>query len=154
MQGDGPAAAAIAHRGGRGQSTRSRLVGLTLLTVGVAVASACLGAVTIGPLQVISILAAQFHVTLPWDYAAQQESVMLAIRLPRIVLGALVGAALAVAGVAMQGTYRSPLADPALVGVGTAAALGAATCSIVWLGALGSTTTFPGGRRDHGRGVG
>jgi iron complex transport system permease protein len=125
-----------------------------LLAVGVAVASACLGAVAVAPLQVIAILADQLHVALPWAYAPQQESVMVAIRLPRIMLGAVVGAALALAGVAMQGTYRSQLADPALIGVGTAAALGAATCSIVALMVVGSTTTFLAGVAIAAAGMG
>ncbi|SIS50081.1 FecCD family ABC transporter permease [Phaeovulum vinaykumarii] len=47
------------------------------------------------------------------------------IRLPRLVLGALVGAALAVSGALMQGLFRNPLADPGLVGVGAGAGLGA-----------------------------
>ena len=48
----------------------------------------------------------------------------MAIRIPRVLATALVGAAWAAAGVAMQGLYRTPLADPALVGIGAGAALG------------------------------
>ena len=51
---------------------------------------------------------------------------LTAIRIPRVLATALVGAAWATAGVAMQGLYRTPLADPALVGIGAGAALGAA----------------------------
>lgn len=47
------------------------------------------------------------------------------IRLPRIILCVLVGAALAVSGAVMQGLFRNPLADPGLVGVGAGAGLGA-----------------------------
>lgn len=47
------------------------------------------------------------------------------LRLPRLVLGLLVGAALAMAGVALQGLFRNPLADPGLIGVSSGAALGA-----------------------------
>lgn len=54
------------------------------------------------------------------------ESVVLwDIRLPRLVLGMLVGAALAVAGAVMQGLFRNPLADPGIVGVSAGAGLGA-----------------------------
>lgn len=56
------------------------------------------------------------------------------IRAPRMALGALVGAALAVSGAVMQGLFRNPLADPGIVGVSAGAALGA-TGAIV-LGAL------------------
>ncbi|OJF94344.1 FecCD family ABC transporter permease [Pararhizobium antarcticum] len=51
--------------------------------------------------------------------------IILDIRLPRAVLGLLVGASLAVSGVVMQGLFRNPLADPGLVGVSSGASLGA-----------------------------
>jgi len=62
--------------------------------------------------------------------------VLTAIRIPRVLATALIGAAWASAGVAMQGLYRTPLADPALVGIGGGAALGAAlgTAAAVSLG--------------------
>src|SRR5690606_12837459 len=47
------------------------------------------------------------------------------LRLPRVLLGALVGAALAMAGAVMQGLFRNPLADPGLIGVTGGAAFGA-----------------------------
>ena len=47
------------------------------------------------------------------------------IRMPRMVLGALVGAALAVSGAVLQGLFRNPLADPGIVGVSAGGALGA-----------------------------
>lgn len=47
------------------------------------------------------------------------------IRMPRLFMGLLVGAALAVSGAVMQGLFRNPLADPGLVGVGAGAGLGA-----------------------------
>ncbi|SOC82285.1 iron complex transport system permease protein [Ensifer adhaerens] len=57
------------------------------------------------------------------------------IRLPRVVMGLLVGAALAVSGAVMQGIFRNPLADPGLAGVSAGAGLGAAVM-IVLGGAL------------------
>lgn len=51
--------------------------------------------------------------------------ILFDIRLPRLSLGLLVGAALAVSGAVMQGLFRNPLADPGLVGVGAGAGLGA-----------------------------
>ena len=56
----------------------------------------------------------------------QAEQVLAQIRLPRALLGCAVGAVLALSGVAMQGLFRNPLADPGLVGVSAGAALGAA----------------------------
>ncbi len=69
------------------------------------------------------------------EQIALQESVILFdIRLPRLVMGILVGAALAVSGAVMQGLFRNPLADPGLVGVSAGAGLGA--ISAIVLGGL------------------
>ncbi len=53
------------------------------------------------------------------------------IRLPRLAMGILVGAALAVSGVVMQGLFRNPLADPGIVGVSAGAGLGAITAIVI-----------------------
>jgi len=66
------------------------------------------------------------------------SATILQLRLPRVLLGLIVGAALAVSGAAMQGIFRNPLADPGLVGVSSGAAL-AAVAAIVLGGALGNT---------------
>lgn len=60
-----------------------------------------------------------------------QKIVVFDIRLPRIILGCLVGAALAIAGVMLQGLFRNPLADPSIIGVTAGASLGA-VCAIVF----------------------
>ncbi|MFD0774735.1 iron chelate uptake ABC transporter family permease subunit, partial [Streptomonospora algeriensis] len=54
-----------------------------------------------------------------------QEAVLIELRLPRVVLGALVGGLLASAGAAYQGVFRNPLADPYLLGAAAGAGLGA-----------------------------
>lgn len=51
--------------------------------------------------------------------------ILLELRLPRVILGFLVGASLAVSGAVMQGLFRNPLADPGLTGVSSGASLGA-----------------------------
>ncbi|MEM6602123.1 MAG: iron chelate uptake ABC transporter family permease subunit, partial [Verrucomicrobiota bacterium] len=53
------------------------------------------------------------------------QAVMWDIRLPRVVLGACVGAGLAVSGAVLQAFFRNPLADPGLIGISSGAALGA-----------------------------
>ena len=58
-------------------------------------------------------------------WANTVETIILDIRLPRLLLAGLVGAALAVAGTTYQGLFRNPLADPYLIGVAQGAALGA-----------------------------
>ena len=60
------------------------------------------------------------------------------IRLPRVILGVLIGAALAVSGAVMQGLFRNPLADPGLVGVSAGAGLGAIVVIV-----LGATVLAP-----------
>ncbi len=66
----------------------------------------------------------------------QQRDILWNIRLPRVVLGALVGGMLALAGATYQGVLRNPLADPYLLGVSSGAGLGA-TLAIVSGGGLG-----------------
>src|SRR5438876_9291018 len=66
---------------------------------------------------------------LPWVHLHHlqsfEEAILWQIRAPRVVLAALVGGMLAVAGSAYQGVFRNPLADPYLLGVAAGAGLGA-----------------------------
>ncbi|MCH8818224.1 MAG: iron chelate uptake ABC transporter family permease subunit [Chloroflexi bacterium] len=71
------------------------------------------------------------------DYDRTEELVVKQIRLPRIVVGALVGMALGVAGAAMQALFRNPLADPGTIGV----ASGGAAAAVVAI-ATGASTLF------------
>ncbi|RYH04469.1 iron ABC transporter permease [Salipiger sp. IMCC34102] len=57
--------------------------------------------------------------------------VLVDIRLPRLAMGMIVGASLAVSGAVMQGLFRNPLADPGLVGVSAGAGLGAITAIVL-----------------------
>src|SRR5690606_2530941 len=70
--------------------------------------------------------------------SARDRIIVYDIRLPRVVLGILIGSALAVSGAVMQGLFRNPLADPGLVGVSAGAGLGAITIIV-----LGSTVLGP-----------
>ena len=69
------------------------------------------------------------------DIPDQTRLIIESIRLPRTLLGVLTGSSLAVAGAAMQGLFRNPLADPSIIGVASGAALGAAI-AIVFGGGL------------------
>ncbi len=62
-----------------------------------------------------------------WFSGDLRSLIVMELRLPRACLGALVGAALGMAGAAMQGYLRNPLADPGLFGISSSAALGAVT---------------------------
>jgi iron complex transport system permease protein len=70
--------------------------------------------------------------------SARDRIIVYDIRLPRVVLGVLIGAALAVSGAVMQGLFRNPLADPGLVGVSAGAGLGAIVVIV-----LGGTVLGP-----------
>ena len=64
----------------------------------------------------------------------RQRAIVWEIRLPRVVLGLLVGAMLATAGGAYQGVFRNPLADPYLLGVAAGAGFGATVAIVAGLG--------------------
>ena len=86
--------------------------------------SAAIGPVTIAPMDVArAVLNALPGVSVSVPDTARV--IVVTVRLPRIVLAALVGFALAAAGTVMQGFFRNPMADPSIIGVSSGAALGA-----------------------------
>ncbi len=122
-----PAVPAIdAYASRRARRVRGAWTALAGLVVAGAVAGVAVGAVEIPPSALAASLAGRLGLETAWTITAQQEAVLWAIRLPRVALGLLVGAGLAVSGALMQGLFRNPLADPGLVGVSSGAALGAA----------------------------
>ena len=85
-----------------------------------------LGAVSISPLSIIKMTLNKtglFHFTATWQ--SSDETILFLIRLPRVIAGSLVGAALASAGVLFQGMLRNPMADPYIIGTSAGAAFGA-----------------------------
>ncbi|MEO3385656.1 iron ABC transporter permease [Mesorhizobium sp. CAU 1741] len=76
--------------------------------------------------------------------SARDHIIVYDIRLPRVILGILIGAALAVSGAVMQGLFRNPLADPGLVGVSAGAGLGAITMIVLGAGVLAPVTALLG----------
>jgi len=91
------------------------------------VVSATLGAARI-PLHVSAgVLLETLGISTAWSAEATetQQQIIRAIRLPRILTAALVGAALALVGMVMQSVFRNPMADPGIVGVSAGGALGA-----------------------------
>ena len=136
-------AAVYPHRRGRVYA----IFGLLLL-FGVMVAFATtVGSVRILLSTTIDILLSKLpliDITPHWTSAL--ETIILEIRLPRIILAGLVGAALAIAGATYQGLFRNPLADPYLIGVAQGAALGAVVGFVLpidWQGlGLGTVPLF------------
>lgn len=111
---------------------RGRLLLLAACLPLVLLAAAALGAVSIGPADLGKLLSGSA------DVPAVVRAVFWEIRVPRVLLAALVGGSLALAGAGVQGLFRNPLADPALIGVSAGAALGAVVCFFFgWEGLLG-----------------
>lgn len=96
-----------------------------LLLLAALLLSLGLGAVPVSPLQALSIVAVKAGLPALAEFGMREDLVFSAIRAPRTALGLLAGAALAASGAALQGLFRNPLADPALIGVSSGAALGA-----------------------------
>ena len=96
------------------------LLALAVVTAG----STLLGAIDLGWHRVLAEAGAQLTGgTSP--LSEPEAAILWQLRMPRIVLGGLVGAALAVSGAAFQGVFRNPLADPYLLGAAAGAGLGA-----------------------------
>ncbi|NVM56056.1 MAG: iron chelate uptake ABC transporter family permease subunit [Candidatus Helarchaeota archaeon] len=91
-----------------------------------------IGPVNIPPLIVLQIL---FNIS-PSTWPPGYQTIVLDIRLPRIILGALVGSALAVAGTAMQAMFRNPMASPYILGTSSGAAFGASLAFVLGLNLL------------------
>ncbi len=88
--------------------------------------SLALGPVSLSLGQTLQAMLRLLGLSFGAEGTAQAELILGQIRLPRALLGMAAGAVLALAGVAMQGLFRNPLADPGLIGVSSGAALGAA----------------------------
>lgn len=98
---------------------------LGALLVAAVLLGAGAGALSIPPSAVLGTLLHKLDLGEGWVVTPQHEAVLWAIRLPRVVLALLVGAALGLSGTAMQGLFRNPLADPSLLGISAGASLAA-----------------------------
>ncbi|MDF0488730.1 iron ABC transporter permease [Sphingomonas sp. H39-1-10] len=97
---------------------RSALIGgLVVLMIVASIASLALGTVPLAPGRVLAALGGHGD--------AVASAIVLELRLPRTILGLAVGAMLGLAGAALQGYLRNPLAEPSVLGASNAAALGA-----------------------------
>jgi len=99
------------------------LLNAVVVPVGVGLA---VGTLAVGPVAV-PVPALSVTYAAPFDFAVADahRTIVVAVRMPRIALGAIVGLSLAAAGTVMQGFFRNPMADPSIVGVSSGAAAGA-----------------------------
>jgi len=108
-----------------------------IFLVAAALVSAFVGAADLNPVATAAALADKIpFIHLPSGLTPLDRAVLFQIRLPRVVLGALVGGLLAMAGAGYQGVFRNPLVDSGLLGASAGAGLGA-TIAIVYLGGAG-----------------
>jgi iron complex transport system permease protein len=118
---------------------------LALLVATMAV-SASVGPASIRPTDTLGAFAAAGlpFVDPPRGLSDRQLDILMLVRFPRVVLGALVGAMLAMAGAAYQGVFRNPLADPYLLGVAAGAGLGATVAIVTNAAAWVPVAAFAG----------
>jgi iron complex transport system permease protein len=99
--------------------------------------SALVGAADLNPLATVTALGDRLpFIHLPSSMNSLDRAVLFEIRLPRIVLCAIVGGLLSIAGAGYQGVFRNPLVDSGMLGASAGAGLGA-TLAIVYLGSAG-----------------
>jgi len=104
------------------------------------VAGVAIGPLRLAPGAVLDIIATKLGIGEASGYTVAEVNVVWDIRLPRVLLAALVGSALAVSGAALQGLFGNSLADPGVIGVTAGASLGAITAIVLGLTVLGSWT--------------
>lgn len=135
-----PAAALSKGRAGRRRVPAAVLLpGLLVALVFACTASAATGAMHVSIGEVVRVLGAHLGLA-PHSAAPPVDAVVWNVRVPRILLGLVVGSALGVSGAALQGIYRNPLADPGLIGASSGAALGAVATIVLGLGSFGGFT--------------
>lgn len=119
--------------GDRSRRARLATLGLAALLLATFLAALGTGPAFLSPGKVAAILAAG-----PKGQVASLADTVIVwqIRLPRVLLCALVGASLALVGAMMQGLFRNPLADPGLIGVSSGAAFAAVATIVLSGGAL------------------
>ncbi len=135
--------------------TALRYILAVALTAAAALLCLSVGSVSVSPLDVLGALSGNGE--------GMEQSILLGIRLPRVLMALAVGASLSVSGVIFQAVLKNPLADPYITGVSGGAALGAAIAALVstafmptalaaFLGSLGAVFIVYGVTRLRGLG--
>lgn len=122
---------------------RLLLFGLTVLLALSCIWSLAFGAARVELGQVLAILGQHlFGIAVETPVSVGQDSIVWQLRAPRVLLGALVGAGLALVGTVLQAVTRNPLADPHLLGVSSGAAFGAVVV-VLYLGEFAGLLSLP-----------
>ena len=133
---------------------RVRMMALVVILVVTFLVSACLGRYAVSPAQLLSVIGASIQAwwaqlcafvtqstpVVPSDVQAAMTgsvpTLLLEVRLPRIVVCVFVGAALSVAGAAYQGLFQNPMCSQDVLGASSGAAFGAAIAILLGLGSM------------------
>lgn len=108
---------------------RTLVAAMAIVTLILAIGGILYGPVSLSLSQLGAALLEGVTGATPSDPAA--SAILLHVRLPRVLLGLVIGAGLALAGCALQGLFRNPLADPGLIGVVGGATVGAVTAIVL-----------------------
>jgi len=115
---------------------------LTIALVATLMISAGTGQLAIPPNEVLGSLLHRIGIDwLPLPSQPAGDTTLWSIRFPRVAMAALVGAALAVAGLVMQAIFGNPLAEPGVIGISSGAAVGAGLSIVFGLTVFGEWTT-------------
>ncbi len=130
----------------RPEGDRTALAILVLAGLVLVSAAALLFSITTGAsnASVIDVITGMMSGGAESTLSIRDRIVIFDIRLPRAVLGFLIGGGLAVSGAVMQGLFRNPLADPGLIGVSAGSSLGAVAMIVLRGGVLASVAHFFG----------
>ncbi len=110
-------------------------VGLPLLVITVILAVS-ISATRMAPSTIVAVLLDAIGVSTGIEYPPTAYTVIMQIRLPRILAALFAGGGLAVAGTIMQGLFRNPLAEPGILGVSAGASLGALVALVTGVGSF------------------
>lgn len=113
---------------------------LVVLLIVVAFASVCVGRYPVSPEELLSILGGLFTGNYG-DVDSASVTAVMQVRLPRVIVGLAVGAALSIAGAAYQGVFQNPMVSQDVLGASSGAAFGASVAILLSLGS-GMTTIF------------
>ena len=102
-------------------------ISLILFLVGISILSVWIGAVRVSPLTFLRHILNKIGLQFISPPLQQDLTIVLFIRLPRVITALLVGSTLAMCGVAMQGLFRNPMASPDILGITAGGSLGAVT---------------------------
>lgn len=136
---------AYGWRARRRRKTNTGLPGpLVITALAVGLVASIITAVSVGAVD-LPLRGVWRALTTPGEQWQMQETILVQVRIPRVLTAGLVGAGLGLAGAVLQRTLRNPLAEPYLLGISSGASLGAVSVILLGLGLFLPLAAFAGG---------